>query len=147
MRKAQNAAADAGIKLLAKEVQSPKEVPPALLAFKGKIDVYWMIPDPLVVTPETTESLLLFSVENMVPILTFSEKYVEMGALLSVGIDPYDIGRQASDIAKKILAGAGVKNVRNVDPRKAILSLNQKIAKKLGIVLDETPNSNVRIIK
>ncbi len=147
VKKAQSAAAETGIKLLTKEIQSPKEVPSALLTLKGKIDVFWMIPDSLVVTTETTESLLLFSVENRVPILTFSEKYVEMGALLSVGIDPHDIGRQVSDIAKKILAGTSAKNIRNVDPRKAILSVNQKVAKKLGIVIDETSNSNMRIIK
>ena len=40
----------------------------------------------------------LFFLENKIPILTFAEKYVEIGALISIGIDVFDMGRQAGEI-------------------------------------------------
>jgi putative ABC transport system substrate-binding protein len=105
-----------------------------------------MIPDLTVITPETVEFLLLFSLENQIPLLAFSDKYVELGALLSIGIDPFDIGRQAGEMAKKILSGGDVRNVQQVDARKAIISVNLKIARKLGMNIDEKMIRKVKIV-
>ena len=60
---------------------------------------------------------------------------------MSIGIDAFDIGRQAGEIAEKILAARDVKDIEGVDARKAVVSINLKIARKLGINIDE------RIIK
>ncbi len=114
---------------------------------KGKIDAFWMLPDLTVITPETVEYLLLFSLENTVPILTFAQKYVELGALLCVGIDAFDIGAQAGEMAEKILSGRDVKDVQWVDARKAVISINLKVARKLGITIDEKVIMKARIIK
>ena len=102
--RARDAARKTGIKLIAKEVHSSKRVPSLIKDMTGKIDIFWMLPDLTVITPETVEFLLLISLGNNIPILTFSEKYVELGALLSIGIDAFDIGCQAGEIAKKILS-------------------------------------------
>jgi putative tryptophan/tyrosine transport system substrate-binding protein len=79
VRAARNAAGRIGIKILAMEVHSPREVPSSLHAMRGKIDIFWMLPDLTVITPETLELFLLLSLEDRIPILTFSEKYVELG--------------------------------------------------------------------
>jgi putative ABC transport system substrate-binding protein len=90
-----------------------------------------------VVTPETVEILLLFSLENQIPVITFSEKYVELGALMSIGIDAFDIGVQAGEMAQEILAGRNVKVIPHADARSAVVAINIKIAKKLGINIPE----------
>jgi putative ABC transport system substrate-binding protein len=113
---------------------------------KGKIDAFWMLPDLTAITPETVEYLLLFSLENTIPILTFAEKYVELGALMSVGIDAFDIGTQAGEMAENILSGRDVKNIQRVDARKAVISINLKVARKLGITIDEKVIRKARII-
>ncbi len=146
-KKAQAAAKKIGIKLIAKEVYNAREVPSLIMNMKGKIDLFWMLPDLTVITPETVEFLFLFSLENRIPILTFSEKYVELGALMSIGIDPFDIGSQAGEMANKILSGRDVKSVQRVDARKAVVSINLKVAKKLGITIDEKIIENARIIE
>ena len=92
-----------------------------------------MLPDLTVVTPESLEFLLLFSFENNIPIFTFSEKYVELGAFMSIDIDAVDIGRQAGEMALEILAGQEAQNIEQAYARRALISTNVMIARKLGI--------------
>jgi putative ABC transport system substrate-binding protein len=146
VKKARLAANSMGIELLAKEVHSPKDVPALVNNMKGEINAFWMLPDTTVITPETAEFLLLFSLENKIPVLTFSDKYVEMGALLSIEVDAFDSGKQAGEMAHKILSGTNIKKVPETDPRKAVLSINLKIAKKLGITISKDIINKARII-
>jgi putative ABC transport system substrate-binding protein len=134
------------IKLVLKEVHNPKDVPSMLDSMKDGIDAFWMLPDTTVITPETVEYLFLFSLENKIPVLTFSDKYLDMGAMISVGIDAFDIGRQAGEIAKEILSGTNIKNLPRVDARKSVLTLNLRAAKKLEITVKNKIISKARII-
>lgn len=144
--RAQHAATEIGIKLIANRIDRPMDVPLTVNGMKGKIDLFWMLPDLTVITPETVEFLLLFSLENEIPVLAFSEKYVELGALMSIGIDAFDIGRQAGEMAQEILSGRDVKRVQPVDARKSVISINMKIAEKLGIVINKKMIKNVKIV-
>jgi ABC-type uncharacterized transport system, periplasmic component len=102
-----NTANNSGISLITEKIQSTKEVPFALKNIQNKIDAFWMIPDITVYSPETIEFLLLFFLENQKPIISFSEKYVELGAVMSISVDPFDIGNQAGEMAKAILSNGG----------------------------------------
>jgi putative ABC transport system substrate-binding protein len=136
-----------GIKLVIKEVHKPNEVPSTLDSMRDGIDAFWMLPDTTVVTPKTVESFFLFSLENRIPVLTFSDKYLELGAMISVSIDAFDIGRQAGKMAKDILSGLDIKNFPRVDAQMAILTLNLKVAKTLGIRVNTNIAGNVRIVE
>lgn len=135
-----------GIKLIVKEVHSSKEVPSIINKMKYGIDVFWMLPDTTVITPETAEFLFLFSIENKIPVLTFSDKYLELGAVMSVSLDAFDIGRQAGEMAKEILSGTNIKNLPRFDARKAVLTINLKTAKKLGVTINNEIISRTKII-
>lgn len=135
VKKAQQAARTLGIELLAKEVHRPRDVPELLNGMKGMISAFWMLPDTTVVTPETVEFLLLFSQEHNIPIITFANKYVEMGALISLDIDAYDLGRQAGEMAKKVLGGTAVQDLPKTDARRSMLKINRNVARKLRISL------------
>ena len=147
VEKSRAAAAKINVNLTAKAVRLSREVPPLINTMKGKIGVFWMLPDITVITPETVESILLFSLENNIPILTYSEKYLELGAMLSIGIDPFDIGSQAGELAQKLFSESDNKDVQHVDARKALISINYKIARKLGIHIDEKVIGNGRLIR
>jgi putative ABC transport system substrate-binding protein len=146
VEKAQYYSRKLGIKLIVEEVHSSKEVPSIINKMKYGIDVFWMLPDTTVITPETAEFLFLFSLENKIPIFTFSDKYLELGAVMSVGLDAFDIGRQAGEMAKKILSGTDIMNLPRVDARKAVLTINLKTAKKLGITINNEIISRAKII-
>ena len=147
IKEAVNAAHNMGISLVTEKVQSTKEVPSALKNIQKKIDAFWMIPDITVYSPETIEFLLLFLLENQKPIISFSEKYVELGALMSISVDPFDIGNQAGEMAKAILSNGGKRDVQRIDARKAVILINLKIAKKLGITINEKVLAKAKILK
>jgi putative ABC transport system substrate-binding protein len=129
-----------GIEVTAKEVHNSKEVPELLTRMKGAFNLFWMIPDPTVVTPETVEFLLLFTQQSGVPVVTFAGKYVDDGALLSLDINSFDMGKQAGEMANKVLDGTRVSELPDTEARKAVLRINRKVAQKLGISLKGIEN-------
>jgi putative ABC transport system substrate-binding protein len=135
-RDARSAADAAGVSLVHRPVEQSREVPSAINDMKGGIDAFWLLPDSTVITRESLEYLLLFSFENRVPILSFSDKYIEMGSLLALNIDAGDIGRQAGEMANMVLDGSDVAAVPAAPPRKSLISLNLKVAEKMGIKID-----------
>lgn len=146
-RKAQAAARGLGIEVIAREVRSSREVFSLLEGVKGEIDAFWMLPDPTVVTPETVEFLLLHCLNQKIPVLTFSDKYVEMGALIALDLDPVDLGRQAGEQVRKILSGTPARSIPRTDPRNTVLTVNGKIARKLGIALNEEALGRAKVIR
>lgn len=137
VKKAKVAANSAGIQLISEEVQKPKDVLAKLQSMKGKIDAFWMVPDLTVITSETVESLSLFSMENNMPLIAFSKKYLEMGALMSLEIDTHNMGRQAWEIAEKVLSGKEIKSIKNSFAKKVNISVNWKVAEKIRIAIDK----------
>lgn len=147
VRQAERAAQKTLFSLTIRKISRSKDVPTVLMGIKDDIDVFWMLPDITLVTPETVESMVLFSLENKIPILTFSKKYLELGAFISIGIDPLDIGIQAGEMANRILRDDNRTQPRPVDARKAVVYINSRIAKKLGIALDEQVVQKFRVIR
>ena len=146
VNKAKLAAPAAGIKIIAKEIRSPKDYPSLLKSIRGEIDAFWMLPDLTAITPETVEFLFLFSMKNRIPVITFSEKYLGMGALVSLDIDAYDIGRQAGEIVKKILSGTKAGKIPRTGARKTDIIVNRKAAEKLEIQVSEKIPGNAELI-
>ncbi len=147
VRRVQNTAKEFGIELVAKEVAASKIVPAALNSLKGIIDAFWMIPDTTVVTPDTLELIMLFSLDNKLPVCTFSKKYLELGALMSMDISAYDMGKQAGELAVKILAGTRPADIPPVEADTAHLFINESVARKLRIPIDEKLRDKVRFLK
>ena len=130
---AERTARNMGISLTARRVDSPSAIPAALDELRGKIDVLWMLPDPTVVTAGTVELLLQYSFRNNVPVFTFSRKYVEMGAVASLDVDPYDMGNQAAGVTGRMIEDAA--EPMRVYARKHELTINEIVAAKMGIAI------------
>jgi putative ABC transport system substrate-binding protein len=131
--RAVKAADRAGIELKTLKVNKQGDFPELLNSMKGNIDAYWMLPDSMIITPQSIEYLILFSMRNGTPVFTFSDKYLRMGAFLSLEINTFTMGKQAGEMARKILSGVSVAEIPGLDASDAILSVNQKVAQKLGI--------------
>jgi len=147
IREAQAAARTMGIDLLVREAHEPKNALAALQWMRGKVELFWMPPDVGVVTQETVNLLLLSATESSIPVFTFSGKYVERGAILSLEADPHDMGRQAGEMAKRALAGADVRDITPLPARNFIITINLKVANKLGIKVNSDTNHKTRIIR
>jgi len=145
--KAVEAAEKKGIRLITGKATKASDVPRMIKDMDDKMGAFWMLPDITLMTSEVIEFLLITSLEKNIPILTFSDKYVEMGALISVSVNPYDMGKQAGETAQKLLAGNVKSDGKRIFARKGVVTLNRKIAEKLGIDLNQKLNHDTRIIK
>jgi putative ABC transport system substrate-binding protein len=61
-----------------------------------------------------------------------SEHFVKMGALLAVGPDYKDVGKQSGEFAAQILKGRDPEELPVASPRKVQLSLNLRTAEIIG---------------
>ena len=147
VEKAGAAARSAGIRLNANEVRNSKDVPVQLNLMTGKIQAFWMLPDVSVVTSETAEVLFLYSLKYRVPVITFSDKYLEMGALMSLEVDFYDMGVQAGEMVAQILSGTDISKISNNIAGKINITINARTARKLGLTVSDEILNRAKVIK
>lgn len=130
---ATQAAERLGLKLVAREVNMPQELPDALDGIAKKIDTLWGIADPTILSPQTAEPILLFSFENRIPFVGLAASWVKAGALYALDRDYNDLGAQCGELALKILTGVHANTLPPASPRKVAYSLNLKTANHMKI--------------
>jgi len=121
------------MEIIARKAYKPGEVPPIIDNMKNRIDILWMLPDTTIVNSAVFNYMLLFSFQNEVPVVTFTKKYVEMGALAGLTVVPFDMGAQAGELVKKLLKKSSADSSIRVNARKAVLTINSKVARKMRI--------------
>jgi len=128
------AASAKGVTLVTKTLHDPRQAPELLERMKGKIDILWMLPDATVVNAETIDYLMLFSFRHNIPLFSFSEKYVEKGAVAALRIDPKDMGAQAGEMARGLFQGG--KGPVHTFARLPRLVVNMKVSAKIGAAIN-----------
>jgi putative ABC transport system substrate-binding protein len=128
---ATKAAAAAGVELVVKKAHDQRDIPRLVNEMRNRIDILWMLPDPTVITPAMVEYLFQFSFQYNVPIFSFADKYVEMGAVAALVADPHALGVQAGEIVKTLSAGR--KGPIRVYARTPRLTINRRVAEKMGL--------------
>jgi putative ABC transport system substrate-binding protein len=132
---AAKAAAAAGVELVVKQVHDARDVPRLVEELRNRIDILWMLPDPTVTTPTVVDYLLQFSIQQNVPVFSFANKYVEMGAVAALVVDPYAMGVQAGEIVHRLSAGRT--DALRVYARSPRLTINRKVAAKMGLKIGD----------
>jgi putative ABC transport system substrate-binding protein len=116
-------------------VQNEKEVPQQLRTLLSESDALWLIPDSTVLTDESIRFILESAVAKQVPVIGFSSELARLGALLSLSIDYGEVGREAGLLAKRILNGEPVLQLKPVPIQQIRIAVNQKTARYLGITI------------
>jgi len=140
VKEAKGVAAKAGIELVARSAQSPGEAIKAVDALQREgIDAFWFLPDETLLAAAVSEHVFLVSHRSGIPILGFSERQAQMGAVLSLAFaSSEDIGSQAGELANAILAGRPASDVPSTNARQLTLTVNLKAARKLGVEIPES---------
>ncbi len=125
-----------GINLVKYEIKSHKMVGKALHDLTGKIDALWILPDRTVVTKDSFNLIKSKTLENNIPLLCTNDVFVKAGALMAVFSDYVEIGRQAAQLAQKILRTPYTNSLGIIYPDTYKLVVNSLTAKKLGLNLD-----------
>ncbi len=137
MESASRVASKMGLKLEAYKVNVPQDLPEALNRLAKNADVFWGVPDNLVLNPQTAKHILLFSFQNRIPFIGLSSAWVKAGALYSLDWDYIDIGKQCGEIADKIFQGIPMDSIPLATPRKVMYVLNLNAANQMKIKIPE----------
>jgi putative tryptophan/tyrosine transport system substrate-binding protein len=137
MIQARAAATELDIELIAERAASAKEVPALLAKLQGRIDAIWLLPDLTVLTPQTMEEILLFSFKNSIPVLSFSEKFLEAGAAVAVSYDPVAMGEKAGELAREVLQDPRRGKQPPALPDEVKITINHRSMKKINLDFNE----------
>lgn len=135
VEEAENAAQKTGIKIIALEVSTPKQLKSALKHISKNADVLLAIPDKTVYSGKTSKQVLLFTYRNRIPFVGLSAPWVKAGALYALGVDYRDLGRQAAELIKKNLDGVPPK-ASIFHPEKVAYTVNSRIKDYLHLEID-----------
>jgi putative ABC transport system substrate-binding protein len=144
--KAHAAAEKAGLRFVALKAEQAKDLPRQLENLPRDLDVYWMLPDSTFTSPEAVESLFLFSIRSRIPVLTFSDRYLRMGALISLGLDAAGIGKQAGEMAERIRSGTKAGDIPKADAERLTPVINRSVAAKFGILPESKGLKTFRVL-
>lgn len=122
-----------GFQLVGEKVDSRKEFSETLKKIFRRVDIFVMIPDQRVYFSRSIEHLLIESVKKKLPVAGLSSLHTQAGALISFESDYSDLGRQAGEIAFRILKGEKPVDIPTSRPRKIKYSLNLRVAERLGL--------------
>ncbi len=128
---------DLGLTLVAREVETPQALPAALESLAKDTDVLWGVTDQLVLSPETSRALLLFSFRNRIPFAGLSSSWVKAGALYALDRDYTDLGAQCGEMALKVLNGTRASALLPASPRKVMYTINLRTAQYMKLDLPQ----------
>jgi putative ABC transport system substrate-binding protein len=123
--------------LVGELISSEKEIPKAVETLAQKVDGLWAVADTMIFTPQSTQYILLYTLRNGIPLMGFSSSFVKAGALFTLACDHKDVGRQAGELAFKILTGEEPSQISITVPRMIYLCLNLRTAEQINLKIPE----------
>lgn len=131
---ARRAAPSLGLELVTEEISGTGEVPAALGRLAGKIDVLWILPDPVVLQADMLSVMLELSLARKIPIVSFAEDHVGRGVALALVVDPQASGRRAAQLARRLFATHRLSDAPPEPPATRVV-VNPATLRKLGLAL------------
>jgi len=139
IERARKRAAEYGIELVTRQIQSPQEVVAALAGLKERtIDSLWMIPDTTAVTAETVNAYFLMTQANNIPLISFSRAYLDKGALAVLEASHKNMTELLCADIRQLLSGTEPAALPQQDIAEASLYTNDFIARKLNFSFSGT---------
>jgi putative ABC transport system substrate-binding protein len=127
-----------GFRLEAKPVSGPPEALRAIDRLAARVDALWAVPDSSVFTPLTTGHIQMTALQRKIPVLGLSASHARTGALAAFTLDYGDVGRQTTDLVRRVIERGEAKGIPIARPRKVDVIVNARTARRLGIPLDPT---------
>lgn len=122
---------DHGFSLIGGVVESEASLVTTLGRVLKEADLLLAVPDAEVLNRNTVQSVLMTTYRYRDPVLGYSKALSRAGALVSLYTTPAQIGRQAGEIALRVLDGGKLPTMQW--PRYFSVSVNEHVARSLGI--------------
>jgi putative tryptophan/tyrosine transport system substrate-binding protein len=133
LQQAREAAERFKFELVAKEINSQKDIPSILEQIKHESEMLWITPDPLTINNSILKYVLAFSISNNFPVYGLSESQVRLGATLALGADFFTVGKQAAYLALEIYRNGSGSSQKLIKPSETKLYVNKRMADLAGI--------------
>lgn len=130
---AKKAAAAMGLKLVLVTVTETSGVYQAAQSLQGRVDAVYVPTDNTVVA--ALESVIAFCERNRIPLIAGESESVTRGAIATIGLDYYLLGRQTGAMAIRILQGAKPEQTPIEFQKENSLVINQSAAKRMGVAI------------
>ena len=129
------AAQNANMEIVASPIKSNLDLQKAMTSIVERADALWIPPDPSLNSEEVIKYIGSKSLENKLPCIGPSDRYVRSGAIFSYSVDTVETGRVAGEIANKILKGTPTSKVPVQELQKPKIIINLKAAALLGLTI------------
>jgi putative ABC transport system substrate-binding protein len=128
---AKKKAKEMGIAIEEGTVSNSSEVSLAVSSLVGSVDAIYVPTDNIIVSAMPT--VLQTAYNNQIPVFASENNSVEQGAIATLGIDYYQLGRQTGSMAVRILNGADPAEMAVESSKELKLYINQKSASEIGL--------------
>lgn len=118
----------AGIEIISARLKSPDSLPERLRRLMNKMDAFWLMPDPVLITQGSLLVLANFSCANAVPFYAPTYALVQNGATASFAPDFAEAGAAAARAVEELRAGRRQPPV--IYPLNTRLRLNMQLLDK-----------------
>lgn len=132
---AKEAAEKLGLKILEATVANASEVYQAVQTLAGKVDAIYTPTDNTVAS--AISAIVKVANDENIPIIGAERGHVDGGALATLGIDYYLLGKQTGLVAAKVLNGEDPAGIPIEGSKDLKLIINKKSAEILGLVIPE----------
>ncbi|TAK64822.1 ABC transporter substrate binding protein [Methylobacter sp.] len=89
-----------GINIINRPINDAQEINDALNELLPKIDMFWIIPDPVVLSSkEAVQQIFQSAKQQKKPVYAYSDVFIEQGAVLAISADIATLGRQSANLA------------------------------------------------
>ncbi|HEY8160513.1 MAG TPA: ABC transporter substrate binding protein [Methylobacter sp.] len=89
-----------GINVVNQPINDAQEISNALNGLLPKIELFWIISDPVVLSSKASVQQIFQSAQQQKkPVYAYSDVYIEQGAVMAISADLATIGRQSANLA------------------------------------------------
>jgi putative ABC transport system substrate-binding protein len=118
-----------GVEIVPLRVEERRNIPQILKSGFALVDGLWMIPDRTVISESIVQYIIKEALLRNKPVIGYNKFFYESGAVLAFVFEYRELGRQAADMAVKILNGTPCPT----RPPRFRTWVNERVAEKLGI--------------
>ena len=120
----------AGVEIISVKLKSPDSFPEHLRKLMGKMDAFWLMPDPALINGVSLVVLANFSCANSIPFYAPTHALVLNGATASYAPGFAAAGRAAAGAINSMIGGAALPQV--IYTGEATLKVNSELTAKCG---------------
>jgi putative ABC transport system substrate-binding protein len=128
------AAGPLGVQLQSLDVLGPKDIETAFRAASNEHPEAFIVFGGGILVAQRAR-IIEYMVKNRLPAIYSSQSLVEVGGLMSYGVNATDLDRRAATYVDKILKGAKPADLPVEQPKKFELIVNLKTAKQIGLTI------------